>query len=74
MVRAVMCGVWITLTILVVQKTWQTIVDPLHHVLRNTSQIKAWKSAMSDRIALRRPCDDQRKPCLALIPIDDSLS
>lgn len=32
-----------TLTMLVVKKTRQTIVAPLHHVLRATSEIETWK-------------------------------
>jgi hypothetical protein len=34
----------IALAILIVQKAWQTIVAPLHHVLRNTGKLEAWKS------------------------------
>jgi hypothetical protein len=30
--------------ILVIEKTRQTIVAPLHHVLHNTRKIAAWKS------------------------------
>jgi len=34
----------VTLTILVIQKTRQTIIAPLHYVLRNTGEIEAWES------------------------------
>ena len=35
----------ITLAVLVVQKTQQTIVAPLHHVLRNAGKFETWKSS-----------------------------
>jgi len=34
----------VTLAILIIQKTRQAIVAPLHHVLQDTGQIEAWTS------------------------------
>jgi hypothetical protein len=60
--------------ILVAQETRQTIVAPLHHVLRNAGEIETRKSAMSDTIT---PCvlrDAQRAPYPTLTPVANPLS
>ncbi|MDQ3510717.1 MAG: hypothetical protein M3414_03330 [Pseudomonadota bacterium] len=41
----------VTLAIVIVMKAWQSIVAPLHDVLRNSGEIVAWKSAMRASIA-----------------------
>ena len=33
----------VSLTIIIVEKTWKTIVSSLHHVLRNASEIVSWR-------------------------------
>ena len=64
----------IALAVLVVQKTQQTIVSPLHHVLRNAGKFETWKSghARQDRPLPR--ARDQCKSRPTLIPGANALS
>lgn len=59
----------VALAVEIIQKAWQSIVAPLHHMLRNAGKIKARLASHAHSFA-GAPADRcQRKPRLAIVQI-----